>query len=297
MKNLVFDIGGTAIKGGIWTDGALSNTFERPTDARLGGPHIMDTVSSIIKEHPGCDAVGISTAGQVNSEEGFIIYANSNIPQYTGVRIRARLEEDFHIPVMVENDVNCAAIGEAVYGTGKGFPDFLCLTYGTGVGGALIQDGRLYHGSSFSAGEFGGIVTHAEENKAGGALFDGCYERYASATALVRAAAAYDPALDSGRAVFKRLEEDGVRSVVDGWIDEILYGLITVIHIFNPPLVVLGGGVMSQPYVVGQIQKKLSTRIMPSFSHVQIAPAALGNHAGLLGAGYLTQLYAASRKG
>lgn len=186
MKILVFDIGGTAIKYGICQDGHLMETSECPTEAYKGGPHILETICTLAEQSLPFDAIGISTAGQVNPEEGYIIYANSNIPDYTGTQFQKILQERFHVPVAVENDVNSAALGEAIFGAGKGKDSFLCLTYGTGVGGAIIENKQVYHGSSFSAGEFGAIITHAEEKLAGTDPFDGCYERYASATALVK---------------------------------------------------------------------------------------------------------------
>lgn len=294
MKILVFDIGGTAIKHSVCTDGILEETKETPTEASLGGDHIIETVASLIREQSGYDAIGISTAGQVNSENGSIIYANSNIPGYTGKQIRKELEEMFHVPVTVENDVNCAALGEAICGAGQAFDSFLCLTYGTGVGGAIVENKSIYHGSSFSAGEFGAIVTHGSVNMEqadalveGSDVFAGCYERYASTTALVASAKNLDPALSNGRIIFENMHRPEVREVVDHWIDEIILGLSTITHIFNPPCIILGGGIMAQPYVLEQINQKIAHKIMPSFAHVKIINASLGNSAGLLGANYL----------
>lgn len=293
MKNLLFDIGGTSIKYGVCVDGRMNAHNETPTEAHLGGSHILEKLKSLISRQEGYDAIGISTAGQVNSQYGSIIYANSNIPGYTGMELRRELEALFSVPVMVENDVNCAAMGEAAYGAGRNFRDFLCLTYGTGVGGAIILNGSLYHGASFSAGEFGGIVTHGSVNRSDGSgdVFAGCYERFASTSALVREAGRLDPSLDSGRAVFARLEEPPVREIVERWTDEVLLGLVTLIHIFNPSCVVLGGGVMSQPFILQRLRAKLSQKIMPSFSPVQLLPAELGNLAGMLGANFLTEQY------
>lgn len=291
MKILVFDIGGTAIKYGSCLDGKLSEPSELPTKAAAGGRHVIDTILSLIRKESHYDAIGISTAGQVNADAGSIIFANSNLPGYTGMQIRKELEQLFSVPVMVENDVNCAAMGEAVYGAGQDYDSFLCLTYGTGVGGAIVENKKIYHGSSFSAGEFGGIVTHGSINASAQDVFDGCYERFASTSALVRSAQALDPSLTNGRVIFSRLQEPLVHKLVDQWIDEILLGLITITHIFNPPCIVLGGGIMVQPYITERIQLLLKDRIMPSFAHVKILPAQLGNCAGLLGIHYLTREY------
>lgn len=293
MKILVFDIGGTSIKHGVCIDSQLQDTKETPTNAKLGGAHIIETIISLVEKESDFDAIGISTAGQVNAENGFIIYANSNIPNYTGTQIRKTLEERFHVPVMVENDVNSAAIGEAVYGSGKDFDQFLCLTYGTGVGGAIVQNKQIYHGSSFSAGEFGGMVIHGSMVGQNDDLFNGCYERCASTTALVKSVSEQIPSLTNGRLIFEHIHEEKVKSLVDAWIDEVVLGLITITHIFNPPCIVLGGGIMVQPYILEEVQKKLYQRIMPSFAHVKVVSATLGNSAGLLGINHLTLNYLA----
>ena len=95
MKILVFDIGGTAIKYGICQDGHLMETSECPTEAYKGGPHILETICTLAEQSLPFDAIGISTAGQVNPEEGYIIYANSNIPDYTGTQFQKILQERF----------------------------------------------------------------------------------------------------------------------------------------------------------------------------------------------------------
>lgn len=287
MKILVFDVGGTSIKYGICTDNQLADVKETPTNAKLGGRHIMETLISLIQEQTDYDAIGISTAGQVNSKEGYIIYANQNIPEYTGTRIQEELETLFHVPVTVENDVNAAAMGEAIYGAGKDFSQFLMLTYGTGVGGATVNDKTVYYGSSYSASEFGAIITHSDARLLGNDYFDGCYEKYASTTGLVKMAMEYNPELNSGRKIFENLEDPKVQNILDKWVDEIMLGLATLTHIYNPPCIILGGGIMVQPLIMEKIEAKKSRFIMPSFAHVKFIPAALGNSAGLLGANYL----------
>ncbi|MBR5598090.1 MAG: ROK family protein [Lachnospiraceae bacterium] len=286
MKILVFDVGGTSIKYGICIDNELQDVKEIPTNAKLGGRHIVETLISLIKEQSDYDAIGISTAGQVHSEEGYIIYANQNIPNYTGTQIRKELEELFHVPVTVENDVNAAAMGEAIYGAGRDYDQFLMLTYGTGVGGATVTDKKVYYGSSYSASEFGAIITHSDARLAGNDYFDGCYEKYASTTGLVKLACAYKPELDSGRKIFENLDDPKVLEIIDSWVDEIMIGLATLTHIYNPPCIILGGGIMVQPLIMKKIEEKKSHFIMPSFAHVKLIPAALGNSAGLLGANY-----------
>ncbi len=290
MATMVLDIGGTAIKSGLFDGETLSDIQETPTEAGLGGAHVVQRSKDIIasyRERCPFDRIGISTAGQVDPVSGQIIYANENIPGYTGTRLGEIIAQTFHVPTAVENDVNAAAIGESVFGAGKGRREFVCLTYGTGVGGAIFSGGRLYSGCSYSAGEFGAIVTHPEDRDIGSDMFSGCYEKYASVTALVKSAVQMDPTLDSGRKIFERIDEPEVRALVDRWTTEIVYGLITIVHMLNPECVILGGGIMEQPCVLEQLREKLYPNIMPSFRHVQIKRAALGNRAGMLGAAVL----------
>lgn len=284
MRIAVVDIGGTNIKSGMWEDDEIKEIQETATDAKLGGGHVMEKVLGILKGFQDFQAVGISTAGQVDTEKGMILYANDNIPGYTGTKIREIIEDMLHVPVAVLNDVNSAAAGEAFYGVGKEEKDFLCLTYGTGVGGAIVINGEVYNGSGYSAGEFGCIVTHPEDREPDRDMFSGCYEKYASTTALVQRVNDRFPELKNGRDIFVRMEEPEVRKLVDQWIMEIVYGLTTLVHIFNPSMIVLGGGIMEQEYIVSKVREKLKEHIMSSFRNVKVVQAELGNQAGMLGA-------------
>lgn len=283
MKIITVDIGGTAIKAGLWDGTELTEQKEWETQASLGGGHLMERVKELIHTYRGFDAVGISTAGEVNTEDGSIFYANSNIPGYTGMQVKKIMEEEFHVPVSVENDVNAAALGELYCGAGCGCKDFLCLTYGTGVGGCIVIDEKVYAGASYSAGSFGGIVIHPEE-KAGTDSLEGCYERCASVTALVRRVRKVDETLDNGKKIFASMGNEKVREQIDLWIDDICTGLVTLICIFNPSRIILGGGVMAQEYVVSEVNRRVGMQIAPSLRSVEIVPAKLGNTAGMMGA-------------
>lgn len=283
MRVAVLDIGGTAIKSGVWDGERLTDLKETGTDAAKGGEAVMQNALNILRSYGEFDAVGVSTAGQVNTEIGSIHYANENIPGYTGMKIVERIENEFHVPAAAENDVNAAALGEAYYGAGKDCDNFICLTYGTGVGGAIVLDKQIYAGSSFSAGYFGGVVVHPEEMNEDAEL-SGCYEKYASTTALVRKMSEVDSGLNNGRAIFEAFDRPEVKAVIDWWIDEITYGLVTLIHALNPSAVILGGGIMAQPYVTEEVRTRTLAKISKGFGDVRIMPAALSNTAGLMGA-------------
>ena len=287
MRILAFDIGGTEIKYAFCDeDFNLTEKKSIPTNAHEGGKRIIERVIEIVKSCDNIDRVGISTAGQVDSVKGEIVFATETIPGYTGVKIKELVEEETGIPTAVENDVNSAALGEAVFGAGKGESSFICLTYGTGIGGAIFLDGKLFTGNSFSAGEFGHIVTHQGGRKCtcGG---EGCYEAYASTSALV-SDVKEKLSLDlNGREIFERFGEPEIKSVIDLWIDEIVTGLKSLIYIFNPALIVAGGGIMNEEYITQEINARLQAQLMNSFRKVKVVKARMGNDANKLGAAYL----------
>ncbi len=287
MKILAFDIGGTEIKYALCDEYFnLTKKQSVPTNAYEGGKRIIERVVEIIKTFDGIDRIGISTAGQVNSVKGEIIFATDSIPGYTGVKIKEIIESETGIPTAVENDVNSAAIGEAVFGAAKGIDSFICLTYGTGIGGAVFMNGKLFTGSSFSAGEFGHIVTHAGGTQCtcGG---KGCYEVYASSKALVKKVSYVVGKDMNGREVFQNFDNPEVRKVIDEWIDEIVIGLKSLVYVFNPSLIVAGGGIMNEEYITEEINVRLQKELMNSFREVRVVKALMGNDANKLGAAYL----------
>lgn len=288
MKILCFDIGVTNIKYALCNESfRLTDRHTIPTQAQKGGQVLIQKIISIIEEYENIDRIAVSTAGQVDSKNGIVVYSTGNIPYYTGMMVKKIIENKTGIPTFVENDVNAFALGEAKFGAGKGKSDFLCLTYGTGIGGALYLDKKLYKGSTSSAGEFGHMIIHAggKQCKCGG---EGCYECYASAKALVDAVnKANSTKLDAFQIFEKEnFQKPEIRSVIDKWIDEMIVGLINMIYIFNPPLIVLGGGIMNEDYVIDLIDRKIYNLLMENFKGVNIVRSKLLNDAALLGVAY-----------
>lgn len=288
MRLALLDIGGTSIKSAVWEDGNISGYRECLTQAKRGGEHVVERAVRQISEMGCFDGIGISTAGQVDAAKGSIRYANENIPGYTGIRLKEIMERMFRVPTAVENDVNAAALGEGRYGAAKGLKDYLCLTYGTGVGGALVINGEIYRGIAGSAGEFGSMVIHGRDVISGKRI-SGCYEDYASTRTLVERVQQIIPSITNGREVFESLEDPTVKKIVDEWVQEIAHGLVTLIHIFNPGHVILGGGIMEQPYLSEAVKHSVRGRIMSSFGDVRLLRAKLGNMAGLWGASSLAE--------
>lgn len=288
MRILAFDIGGTFIKYGICDDNfKLVEKHKIPTDAKKGGQFIIEKVIEIIESYDNIDRVAISTAGQVDSVNGIVVHSTGNIPYYTGMMIKKTIENKTGIKTFVENDVDSAALGEHYFGAAKGYDDFICLTYGTGIGGSIFINGKLYKGMTSSAGEMGHIITHAggKQCTCGG---EGCYECYASANALISAVNKVSKEPLDAFQIFEKenFEKPELRSEIDKWVDEIIIGLTTIIYTFNPPLVVLGGGIMNEDYIIDLIERKLFPRLMENYRDVKIVRAKTGNDAALLGASY-----------
>jgi predicted NBD/HSP70 family sugar kinase len=289
MNILAADIGGTNTKMGICDERGNVNQYkEYPTESHMGGPHVMEQLLVQMAAYTDYDAIAISTAGQVNSEEGYIVYANENIPNYTGMKIREIVANRFHKPVKVENDVNAAALGEAYFGAAESFHDFLCLTFGTGIGGAIVINRQIYRGANGVSAEFGHIFTHPLSEWSRGERKP-YYETYASTTALIRMAKQADPECVDGKVFFDKIRvgNEQLNQILHGWAGEVAVGLASLIHIFNPSAIIVGGGVMEQDDLVRLVEAQTKELIMESFSGVKILKASLGNKAGLLGAASL----------
>ena len=284
MKILVMDVGGTAIKSALFSDGELSDY--RVSESSSNTEKRIAAAAEIALGYSGYDAVGIASTGQINAKDGKLLfrYEKRYEPDHGALPMGEFLNEKIGKPTFILNDCNAAALGEAYNGAGRGVSDFLCLTYGTGVGGAIIQGGRLYEGSIGIAAEMGHMVTHmgGEKCNCGNR---GCYERYASTTALVRYAKKVHPEIKNAKEIFEISDNDTrLRRVIRRWEDEIIAGLHTLTYIFNPSCIILGGGVMEQESVICDVRERFKKAVLPTFASVELLPATLGNRAGMYGA-------------
>lgn len=288
MKQYIcIDIGGTSIKHGIITEnGEFCETGEMPTEAmKYGGPGILRKIHGITTEYLerySAEGICISTAGMVDCEEGKIIYAAPLIPNYTGTEIKKSLEEAFEIPCEVENDVNCAGLAENFAGASKGSSISVCLTVGTGIGGAIIIDNKVFHGFSGSGCEVG--YMH---------LPGGAFQDLGASSILVKKAALYkniDADTIDGKYVFeqaKKGDADCIRAIEE-MTDILGMGIANICYVINPEVVVLGGGIMAQKaWLEDRIRKSLEKYLIPSVAeHTRLAFAENQNQAGMLGAFY-----------
>ena len=291
------DIGGTAVKLGLVDDtGRVLRRAERSVSFDGYKTPILDTVQTAIRDFlgshdvPKLEGIGVSATGQIDSRKGVVAGTCGSLPNYIGAPIKAELEKTFGLPVTVANDANCMTLGEVWVGGAQGYTDVIGVTLGTGVGGGILTGGRLLEGARGLGGELGHYRTHALDGVDCTCGAKGCWERYAATTALVRAAQEENPAWKDGRTIFAAAEagDKTVLALLDAWTDEIAQGLAGMVHIFNPQLILIGGGVSAQQkLLIDPIAAKVKAAVMPAFAEgLEIRAAQLHNDAGMVGAVY-----------
>ena len=296
---LAIDIGGTSVKLGIVDEGGrvLAKTEQSVCFDYYETPILTTVLSAseqFLKEQDvgpqSLAGIGVSATGQIDTHTGTVVGTCGSLPNYIGSPIKAELEAKFGLPVTVANDANCMTLGEVWVGGAKGYTDVIGVTLGTGVGGGILTGGRLLEGARGLGGELGHYRTHA----LGGVLCtcgaSGCWERYAATTALVRAAQPRDHKWRDGRAIFESAHAGDpiILALLEDWTDEIAQGLAGLVHIFNPQLILIGGGVSAQQeLLIEPIARKVRASIMPAFAEgLEIRAAQLHNDAGMVGAVY-----------
>lgn len=297
MKNVAcFDIGGTFIKYGIVNENGnilYKNKFETPKfNCRHTIPMILSQKVDELSEIFPLECIGISTAGQVDSKKGEITFASENIPDYTGTKLSEEMHRLTGLVCNAENDVNCAALGELWKGAIDNNSSFFFLTLGTGIGGAIIIDRKLWRGTRGSAGEAGHMVINEYGNACtcGGI---GCFESYASVSALIKNyCIATNMSFNTvdGEKVMKLVNthDEVAISIYNKFIDHIVTGIINITYLLDPGLIIIGGGISEQGGLIMDINKRFKKRAMPSYTgHTKIISSSLKNDAGLIGACYV----------
>lgn len=314
MYTIGIDLGGTNIVASVVDDDYnIIGTSKTPTNSPRSADEIFDDIADVCEEAvktagltmEDIDSVGMGTPGTVN-QDGVIEFANNlafnNVPARTMLAKRINKPEE---KVFIENDANCAALGEAYAGCGNGAKDFVAVTLGTGVGSGVIIGGKIVNGVNYAGGECGHmvIVVDGEQCSCGR---KGCWEAYASATALIRqtkkAMEEYPDSLMhklakeegkvSGRTAFDamRLGDIAGIKVVDNYIKYVACGLINIVNALQPEIICIGGGICNE----GETLMKPLRRFVQSerysiHSKIQtkIVKAELGNDAGVIGAALL----------
>lgn len=289
---LGIDIGGTTAKLGVVTGDLTVAAVETvPTAAHTADDIVQALIAAakMLCDRFPITAVGVGCAGRIHPPSGTVLRAG-NLP-FQGEPLSRRLRNGLSLPVALGNDANCALLAEAHAGACKDCRDALLLTLGTGIGGAILIDGKLVEGHNFRAGELGHFILdrHGPPCPCG---LNGCFEQYASATALIslaKQAAASHPdsrlATDtaSGKAIFEAAK-DGC-PVADAVLEEyaavLAQGINSLTKIFMPERVVLAGGIAKAG---DSLLKRLTPHLLPE---ADVRLSLLGGHAGILGAAIL----------
>jgi glucokinase len=304
------DIGGTKLAVAVSTSNGEVLAAQREPSRAEEGPDAMiaraaDMARAVVAEAglgmPDIEGIGIGCGGPLDPWRGVILNALNN-PGWTNVPLVERIQAELGRPTFLDNDANAAALGEHRFGAGRGVRNMVYLTISTGVGGGLILDDRLFHGENGNAGELGHISVRVAGGRPCHCGSSGCIETYCSGTniaARAREALERDEGATSVLADHVRDEiraEHVVAAARDGdpmacaiWNEttELLGGgIVSIIHAFNPQLVVLGGGVThAGEMLFDPLRRVIAGRAMPWLSEaVTIVPAELGEHTGVLGA-------------
>lgn len=304
MRYLGIDIGGTAIKIGVVNESGY--VYKKDTYPLKKNEEQIPLLEAAMES---CDlflqsyqvdlseirGIGISATGQIDSLSGCVIGVGGNIKNWHGARIKERFEERYHLPVAVINDANSVALAEQQVGAAKGCKDVIVITVGTGLGGGIITGGHLLLGNKGLAGEIGHFSIDKNGRKCTcGNL--GCYEQYASMTALIREIVSkisvdhnpFGEKAINGETIFElvKAREPISCKAVDKWMKDIATGLISLTHIFNPQKILIGGGVSVQNELfVKKVRKIVIDGVMENYKdELKIERAKLGNDAGLIGA-------------
>jgi glucokinase len=300
------DVGGTKVLGGVVDElGTVVKTARRDTP-REGGAALTQAIADVAKELMSeftIDSVGVSAAGFVSSDRKTML-ATPNIAGWNGVDLDYQLTSLIGLPVVIENDANAAAWGEARFGAGRGKRHMLMLTVGTGIGGGIVVNGELYRGAFGIAAEIGHIRVVPEGHLCGcGAR--GCFEQYGSGNALMRhAREAIAASPDIARNLLSRgdgtLEGLTGKAITDAardgdavalaafnttaqWLGA---GIASLAVVLDPECVVIGGGVIDAGEILLKPTREALQRSMPfagKHPYPEIIGAQLGNEAGLVG--------------
>ncbi|MFC5651964.1 ROK family glucokinase [Paenibacillus solisilvae] len=300
------DIGGTAIKVGICSmEGELLHTYEGPTGVEKGSDEVCKNIADyarLIVEQSSfawdqVEGVGIGIAGFLDMAQGIVKFS-PNL-HFHNVPLKAILEEKLQKKVLVNNDANVAALGEAWAGAGRGISDCVCYTLGTGVGGGVIINGKIVEGSRGMAGELGhmSIVPDLEAIQCGCGKM-GCLESVSSATGIIRMA---KDAVERGdRTSLSFVPDIMAKEVFDAAKagDEVAIRIVNraafylgksmaaVAVVLNPQRFIIGGGVSKAGEFLFEQIREVFQKMTPEIAQegVEIVPAILGNNAGIVGA-------------
>jgi len=281
------DIGGTNTKIGLVQDGKILRRRTIPT--RQDPEQAIGELANALKEISlgiEIELIGIGCCGLIDHKEG-IVRTPPNLPKWHNLKLKERLEKILNLKVFVGNDVNACALGEYLYGLGKGKRNLFVLTIGTGVGGGIIADGRLILGANHSAGEFGHTIIFPEGRRCRCGN-RGCLEAYIGQENIRRMAKRIIGKDLTPKEVAIRAKEGEKKAIAV--IERVGYylglGLVNVCHLLDPEIIIIGGGISGMGRrLLKKTEETIKERIMPlPKRRLEIRLSQLGPSAGILGA-------------
>ena len=293
MKTYIgIDLGGTNIRvAKITEDGQVLQELKSPSYALEGPKKVMDNMKSMIRQIEGlneCEGIGVGVPGPVDTIEGKMLMA-TNLPGFEMYPLAQELKEEFGMPAFVDNDANVAGLAEALVGAGKGLPVVYYVTISTGIGGALVVDGKVVSGAHGHAGEIGNIVIDRNREKINN-LNVGAVENEASGTAVTRKGKAV---LGEGIEHAGHVFDLAVKGNADAMkiVDDMAYDLAmmfsAIAHVTNPYVFVLGGGMMkSKDIFLNKVIENYNSLVHPPMRATQFKVAEL-EEPGIIGAAML----------
>lgn len=293
------DLGGTNIAVGVVDEdnrivsrASMPTALPRPADAIAASiaEACVKAIGEAGIEREDIVSVGVGTPGAVNSSG--IVENDANLG-FVNTPLRDMIYDLLKIETFIGNDANCAALGEQVAGAGRGTKNFIMVTLGTGVGGGIVLDGKLLTGVNGAAGEIGHMVIDHEGIPCQCGRI-GCFEQYASASALIRFAKERNLDVNGARDVFDLAKADNIvaAEVLDSYFDYLSTGIANLINIFQPEVIAIGGGIAGQgEELLKPLVKKVESKRYTKYSKKQtvITVAKLGNDAGIIGAASLKE--------
>lgn len=287
------DLGGTNVRTALVDKtGNIYTEIIRATDAEKGPAHVINKIKSMIYsllEKKPASAIGIGSPGPLDPKTG-IILSPPNLPGWNAVPLTAEIQQEFQLPVFLDNDANAAALAETMLGAGKGYESVFYITISTGVGGGFVLRNQVVQGCNGYAGEIGNMII-LPDGPSHPSLNAGCLEVLASGTAIAQRGRKLLGIQGDAGEVFKLMKEGNskAKSIVEETINYLAIGIANIIHMVNPDIIVLGGGVMkSQEVVLPLLEAKVKTYVYPQLSEfIKLLPASLGTKAGVIGAALL----------
>lgn len=289
---LGLDIGGTKLKAlALSSQNEILKELSIPSQADHGPEFVRKAIQEAIHmfQESGIkfSGIGIGCAGSVDHLSG-IVRNSPNFANWSHVPLRDWVQEDFKVPAAVENDAKCAVYSEWKVGAGKGCQNLVLLTLGTGIGGGLILDGRLFRGATGTAGELGHLSIHTEGLPCPCGS-QGCFERYCSATAVKNQAKGVSP-----KEVFSKASiVPEYKKIIEEFIFNFQVALVGIANIFDPELILLGGAVTDGLAIyLDEISKHVKTHAFPAVgAKLSIKTTQFKNLSGSLGAALLVKEY------